>query len=329
MMGEQQDVFIRPEERRFVGAVLRVTILLVLAFASFVFLFQFFSAKFHRSTGEAEWIWRGTERLSKGEPAAFYVAADFRVPQNAGYVKLNVVADPEYTLFFNGRMIGGAVFNESPAIDVYEVTPLAAKGALNRVVLAVRSEKGAGAILASVDFAPMLRNLVVSNAGWRVFERWDDRIVQPGWFAGSTTARALGKPPFGRWNWLEKREHKVNPESEQLITPLGMETFATTLPEIHTPSGVAVVVARPVEARVFDFGSVQGRGRITRPRGRGAGVVAIRFANDRSEFELEAPTKPVVFGPGETDVADPQIRGFRYIIVYDPECSATALVSKP
>lgn len=327
-MGEQHDMFIRPEERRFVGGVVRVTLILALAFAAFVFLFQFFSAKFHRSTGDAEWIWRGTEKLSKGEPAAFYVAADFRVPQNAGYVKLNVVADPEYTLFFNGRQIGGAVFNDSAAIDVYEVTPLAAKAALNRLVLAVRSEKGAGGILASVDFAPMLRNLVVSNGDWRVFERWDDRIVQPGWFAGSTTARMLGKPPFGRWNWLEKREHKVNPEAEELITPHGMEMLSTTLPEIRTPSGVAVVVARPVEARVFDFGPTQGRGRITRPQGRGPGVVPIRFANERSEFLSEAPTKPIVFGPGETDVADPQIRGFRYIIVYDPECSATALVPK-
>jgi hypothetical protein len=314
------------DEWRFARRAALITLIAAALFGSYSYLYRFFSDKFYRTTGEASWIWRSGERLSKGAPAVVYAATDFEVPEGMHHVKVNVVADPEYMLYLNGQPIGGNVFAVSRAIDVFEVTTLVKKGT-NRVVIACRSANGAGAILASVDFGPMRRNLIVSDESWRIFPRFDPRIMTPGWVEGSRAPLVFGPQPFGRWNYLDRVEREIDRAEQRELGAAAVEGFDTALPEIRTPSGVAVVVSRPVSARAFDFGPIEGRARFIRPTANETRVVQVRYANHESEFEVEGPTHPLVFAEGELDVLDPPRRSYRYIIVYAPDVEARAQVS--
>ena len=110
-----------------------------------------FSVKISNRTGKALWIWKET-RLSRGEPVAFFATRNFVLPKTRAFVKIKVSADPQYTLYFNGREIGGAAENGS-TLDVYDVSDLALDG-VNRIVVAVRSANGVGGLLATVDVSP-------------------------------------------------------------------------------------------------------------------------------------------------------------------------------
>lgn len=299
---------------------------MAIAVASFALLHRFFQEKFYNATGEAQWIWRDGVRMSKGDPAAFYAAADFEVPPGSVHTRINVAADPQYQLFVNGHEIGGAVLAVTGCIDTFDVTALVKPG-VNRLVIATRSANGAGGLLASIDFGPMQRNMIATGESWEIFERFDPRIHRPGWRDRGTTPRVLGPPPYGRWDFLTRVERKLAAEKKIVVEPIAVEQFDTALPEIRTPSGVAVVVAKPVRARIFDFGPVQGYGRLTRGDTREAKVIPVRYANLPQEFDMEAATHPMVFAPGESTVVDPQIRGFRYIIVYDESAAASAMIA--
>jgi len=54
--------------------------------------------------------------------------------------------------------------------------------------------------------------------------------------------------------------------------------------------------------------------------------VNIRFANERSELTaIEGDIEPVVFAPGERSIIDPEVRRFRYVMVYGGGVRAEAV----
>jgi len=87
-------------------------------------------------------------------------------------------------------------------------------------------------------------------------------------------------------------------------------------------------------ATVYDFGGgITGRVRLGRrdaapPAGEDAGSysVSIRFANERSELmTIEGNVQSVVFAPGERSIIDPEVRRFRYVMVYGGGVRAEAV----
>ncbi len=296
--------------------------LFVVAAAVVLAIAGFYEGKFSRSTGDAAWLW-SDHRIAADQPEAFFLVREFDLPDARQFVRIRVAADPEYTLWFNGLEIGGRSA-DGEEVDAYEVTPFARKSG-NRIVLAIRSPRGVGGVLATVDLAPMKQNWLVTDSRWRLYPEWSDALLRPGPVALSyRTPRVLGRPPFGRWNYPRDREGDRYASRRVFHYPRSAAQFASWLPKIEVKSGVAVAGRVPARATAFDFGGV-----IARP---GIGVspgakraIAIRFASYPQDVQREGEISSLVVGAGEREVTSAQIRAFRYLIVYDEPVVAWAV----
>jgi hypothetical protein len=305
----------------------RLTAILIVAFvvvAGYARLDRMYSRKFFDVTGRAQWIW-AQHQLSADVPLAFFAARDFDLPPNRYYTKVKIAGDPEYTLYFNGREIGGRQFGEERhgALDVYDLSALARDGR-NRLLIAVRSHRGVGGVIASVDISPEAENVVVTDETWRIFRRWSPLLPQRD--AGPWQPPLLiGTPPMGRWNYPALTAAQPEPPPQRIDAPVHVFSFITRIPVVQTISGVAVRGSKRVRATAFDFGTIgDGRARLTINYDNGASrQVSVRFANERSElFALEGNMRPFVFAAGERTVIDPEIGHFRYVLVYGGQASA-------
>jgi hypothetical protein len=315
--------------RRHVVVPIGVAVALFALLGAFIAMHRFFDRKFHVTTGAAEWIWpqRG---LASGDPEVFFAARDFELTGGEPFVRVKVAGDPEYTLFFNGEQIGGGRTrpgDEHP-LDVYDVSTKARAGR-NRIVLAVRSARGVGGVLASVDLGPMRRNAVVSDAGWTMYGGWNPQLPLrdvPG--AATSTPRVLGKPPFGRWRYPAARAAVPYAAEQAEIAPRETVEYDTTLPRIVVLSGVAVLTSIPTAARAFDFGEVIGRVRLRTDAGDEQRVIRIRFAHARHELLQQGIVEELVVAPGESVVTDPGRRPFRFVVVYESDAEVTVVVDR-
>jgi hypothetical protein len=104
-----------------------------------------------------------------------------------------------------------------------------------------------------------------------------------------------------------------------VLQPQAVSSLQTSLADIEVMDGVAVTVAVPVEAKVYDFG-VGARGRLrlmttlpsSAPR-----VIRVRFATDRNELDkVEGGVSTFTLAAGEQAVVDPEVRVFRYAEVF-------------
>lgn len=316
----------KPDTQRLVASWTRWTIAAFALFAAAVLTTSFFNGKFHRTTGNAKWIWV-EHRLSSGDPVAFFAVRDFEVVPDRQFVRLSVAGDPQYTLYFNGTAVGGARARASGqvALDVYDVTDLAVPGT-NRAVVALRSGNGVGGLLLALDAGPMRENIVVSDGRWEIHRSWSPALLIPGRAApGAETPRVYGEPPIGRWNYPAEREGERFPEKTAIEDPGGAVRFATTLPKISVISGVAVLGSEPVVATAWDFGMIEGRGRLTRRSGEGQQVVRVRYAHSESDLARPGEVDSFVFADGESVVVDPEKRAFRYMIVYGSDAQASVV----
>jgi len=290
---------------RRLSIVLGFLLLLTFAFSRLEFLY---SHKFFDNTGRAEWIWLN-HRIASGDPQAFFATKDFDLPPNRYFTKIKIAGDPEYTLWFNGREIGGRRVGEQPTLDVYDVTPLArTKG--NRIVVALRSPNGVGGLIAAVDVSADYQNLAVTDASWRIVKRWmPDLVARDPASAFVAAPLRLGRPPARRWNYLETVKRDF------------------TLPTVDIIEGVAVAVAKKTVATAYDFAPMTGRVRLTIAGDSYASrAIKVRFANERSELmTIEGSVEPVVFAPGERSIIDPEVRRFRYVMVYGGGVRAEAV----
>jgi len=291
--------------------------LLVLTFA-ISRLYLLYSHKFLDNTGRAEWIWIN-HRIASGDPQAFFATRDFDLPPNRYYTKIKIGGDPEYTLYFNGREIGGHRAGERPSLDVYDLTPLARTNG-NRIVVALRSPNGVGGLIASVDISDEFQNFVVSDSSWNIVKRWTpDLLLRDPSPLFVARPQRLGTPPARRWGYLEARNAQIAEPPKTIIEPLSPPfAFDTALPDIEIIEGVAVAVPKKTRATAFDFGVRNGRVRLTVAGGGGTSrSIKVRYANERSElFTIEGSVEPFVFAPGESVVTDAQLHRFRYVMVY-------------
>jgi hypothetical protein len=299
----------------------KISFFVLLGAASLVALARFYGDEFHGITGEASWLW-SHHRIAADEPEAFFVTREFELADTPReLVHVRVAADPEYTLWFNGIEIGGGTW-EGPWLDRYDVTALARPGR-NRIVLAARSPRGVGGVLASVDTGSMKRNWLVSDRSWRLHRRWSPELLARD-LDGGESPRLLGRPPFGRWNWLEQRPVAPAGAWPRQVSPVSRQRFATWLPKVEVKSGVAVAGRVEAEAEAFDFGTVRGRAEIEVKRGP-TRAIRVRYAHQPEELERGGVIESFVIAEGEQAVAGPAERTFRYLIVYDEPVEARVI----
>jgi hypothetical protein len=302
----------------------RLSLVLALIFvitAAFSYLLRTYSEKFFDNTGAAQWIW-AHHRMSDNVPLAFFAARDFTLPEKRVYTRLKILGDPEYTVFLNGREIAGrraaTELAEDRTLDVYDVSSLVKTGR-NRLVVAVRAPQGVGGLIASVDIAPEVANWVVTDGAWKIYRRWDPRIIaaDPRDLRPETPV-LIGEPPIGRWNYLETQQRELVPPPEQLAPPRESFEMIGWIPRIRTVGGIAVAVSEKARATAFDFDFTHGRLRLVDDNDRAVSeVVNVRFANLREELDsAERNLRPIVFAPGEHTVTTPESHDFRYVLVF-------------
>ncbi|HEU5161832.1 MAG TPA: hypothetical protein VFV54_01685 [Thermoanaerobaculia bacterium] len=281
--------------------------------ALLVALAGFYEAKFSRTTGTAAWLW-SDHRIAADEPEAFFLVRDFALPAGVPFVHIRVAADPEYTLWFNGMEIGGRTADGTD-LDRFDVTPLARPGG-NRIVLAIRSPRGVGGALATIDLAPMRRNWLVTDGRWRIYREWSDAFLRSAPIPlPSHPPRVLGRPPFGRWNYPGERDGEAYGSERILRYPISAAEYESWLPRIEVKSGVAVAGRVASRAVAFDFGHIVGRPAIRVTPGPKR-AIPIRFAAGPEELQAEGAITSLVVGGGEREVTSPQTSAFRYLIVY-------------
>jgi len=296
--------------------------------AAFSHLSGVYSQKFYDRTAPAKLVW-ARHPMSANEPVAFFAARDVTLPPNRVYARLKVLGDPEYTLYVNGREIAGRLVREDRALDYYDLSQVMQTGR-NRIVIAVRAPKGAGALLAALDIAPETENWVVTDEQWKIYRRWDPLILQYDVAGNWERPVIIGAPPIGRWNFLEIAKREPDAPSANLLVAKQSFELVGLLPTIRTRAGISVAGSERARARAFDFGFTKGRVRVSHDRPRAfSRLVQVRFANDRSELGLlELSPRAIVFAPGETEVTTPEEHNFRYAVAFAPDVKVEVLASK-
>ena len=292
--------------------------------AAFSRLDRLYSDKFLDVTGRAEWIW-AQHRLSLNVPVAFFATRNFDLPPARQFTRIKVFGDPEYTLYFNGTQIGGRRVGEESTLDVYDVSTLA-RDRGNRIVIGARSPNGVGGVIASIDVSAEYQNMFPTGGEWAIVRTWrDDLLVRdPPYQLMSSPAR-FGRPPIGRWNYLSRHEGTLSTPPRRFAPPRAAFRFKTAIPTVGDRSGTLIVVPQPISATAYDFGPTRGRARFTLDYDTGVSrAITVRFANASSELRtVEGPVEPFVFAAGERTIIDPQVRNFRYVMVYGSQASVT------
>jgi hypothetical protein len=297
--------------RRFTA----VALFLLAMTASFSFLLRFYTRRIENFTGPAQWIW-ASHQISRNEPVVFFAARDFDLPPTRQFTHLKVYADPEYTLYVNGKLIASRRAEGLPRLDEYDISSIVQTGR-NRVVAGVRSTNGVGGLIAGVDIGYEVENYVVTDRNWRIFRTWSDAL--PVRDTGPwRPPMILGAPPLGRWDYLVPKVVKFDPPPLRTVQPVQAIDYRATIPAVRIVEGVAVATQTAVRATAFDFGFTAGRVRFTLVGDNPVPpVIQYRLANVPEEFNVvESRIRSTAFGAGERSLTDPEILRFRYVIVF-------------
>lgn len=288
-------------------------VLVVTALATF--LSAFYSRKFHLETGRAAWIWV-SHPLDEKKPVAFFAVRDVAVPPDPPFVRLRIACDADWTFYLNGVEVAGGGATSSPRLVSFDLSDRARKGELNRFVVALRSASGVGGMLASIDYAPLRENDVVTDRSWSICREWSESLLS-GTVTCGEEPLVLGQPPFGRWNYPESSTGRPYANDGRGALPAAdVRQGAVSRSEIRVIDGLAVASATELSARRFDFGLVEGRGRVTLPHPVSeVTVIDVRYADTDDELRAVAREPLFVFAPGESSLTDPVAREFRFMAV--------------
>lgn len=303
----------------------RITIVLVFVMlftATTSQLYRMYAKKFFDVTGPAKWIW-ASHQISRQIPVVFFAVRDFDLPPQRVFTRIKIAAEPEYALFFNGVEVASRRMGQSATLDEYDVSALSRTGS-NRIMVAVRSPSGVGGLLAGVDIAPETENFVTTGPDWKIYRRWTASLPLRDPREVAETPMVLGEPPTGRWDYLSLKPGVRRDPPKTVVRPAHVRTFKPLVRTFRIRNGVQIAGAVPTRATAFDFGFTSGRLRLTLVgRQTVAPLVNVRFANAEQELGLiEGEIVPFAFGEGETTLIDPDVRNFRYVIVYGGRATA-------
>jgi hypothetical protein len=313
-----------PFRRRRWGAIALVTSLVVLVLALAARALPGARAR-SLPTGAAQWIWKDID-WDDHQPAVFYMLRDFDLATPPAAARLLVTADEEYVLTLNGRRIGIGAFQPGAIVDVYEAGPFLRPGA-NRLMIEVRSARGAGGLLAGlVDGAG--RMLVGTDGRWRLFLTYELGLER-GWLplGRGVPVYCWGYPPMGRWG---------RPRLGPLKPGLG-EVAGSPVPAISAipqPPVLPAPAGRPPGSPVlYDWGrEVTGYVSLElAPTASAAELAemqkALLFTGDSPPDPLRSsPASSILIAPGRRGWLDARPRRFRYALILGLVPSATLAV---
>jgi hypothetical protein len=300
-----------PIRRRRWGAIILIVSFVVLALGLAARAVPGARARATLATRDAQWIWKDVN-WDDHQPTAFYVFRDFDLATPPAAARLLITADEEYVLTLNGRTIGAGAFQPGAILDVYEVGPLLRAGA-NRLMIELRSSRGAGGLLAGVvDGAGRL--LVGTDDRWRIFRRYELGLAR-GWLplTGGVPVYCWGYPPMGRWG--RPRPGPVKP----LLGELG-ELSRAAVPaasSVPLPPALPVATGRPPGSPVlYDWGrEVTGYLAVEVPPSAEMGA-ALLFTGDLPPDPLRSdPSGSILIVPGRHQWVDARPRRFRYAVI--------------
>ncbi len=283
-------------------------------------------ARLFESSPDERWIWAEGE-YGEGEALAFYAARDFKI-EDLGSARIALAADETYLLFVNGYRVGAGSYRPWSAIDEYDITDLLHQGG-NRIVVELRSSRGAGGFLAVVELGPAAggedeaseRRIVVSDRSWRIFKRYD-----PGLFGGWTRLeegekpKIWHRPPAGRWRLDSTAVRRPN-LFESSIMPLCQRPVR--FQQQHRPDWLELTWERRIPAlgpqQLYDWGEVV------------EGILSFDLISDQGQPgllyvgteppdpELRPPDEVILPVPGRRHWEDAYVRRFRYALVVGAE----------
>jgi hypothetical protein len=151
-------------------------------------------------TDGARWIWAPAEwaRGGSGE-LAFLAASDFTLDEVPAAASLLALADEEYLLYLNGRLLATGRYRQGAPFDALRVEPWLRPGR-NRLAVELRSARGAGGFVLRLTGAGG-EPLAETGEDWRIFRGLTPGLVQ-GWRPLEEGAAPLvwGLLPTGRWS---------------------------------------------------------------------------------------------------------------------------------
>jgi hypothetical protein len=309
---------VRPSfRRRRWGAIALITSLVVLVLALAARALPGARAR-SLPTAAAQWIWKDLD-WDDHQPTAFYVLRDFNLAAPPASARLLVTADEEYVLTLNGRQIGAGAFQPGAILDVYEAGPFLLPGA-NRLMVEVRSARGAGGLLASlVDGAG--RMLVGTDDRWRIFPNYELGLAR-GWLplARGVPVYCWGYPPMGRWG--RPRPGPLKPVFGEIAgAPVPAASSVPLPPVLPAPAG------RPPGSPVlYDWGR-EVAGYLSLELAPAAELEkAILFTGDSPPDPLGSNAASILIAPGRHQWLDARPRRFRYVLILGLERPASLAV---
>jgi hypothetical protein len=294
------------------------------------------------ATGEAEWIWLEGPRMRRA-PAAFYALRDVELAEPAPAAELMVLADEEYQAFVNRRWIGFGAWRPGGTIDRYAVGELLRPGT-NRLVIEVRSGRGAGGLLVSLVDPASGRVAAASDDDWRIAAHHADGLFE-GWgpIAHLPRAVSLGRPPTGRWGALEAGPLRRSPPASGgrlqpvRVRPLGVGRWRPPVAGVRVPrpargrAGVLLDWGRPVSGhlsiRLLTHDGLRtallftGTEPVDPLGGIGDGALG--------DHDGAVPDAAVIVIPGRRGWTDAVARRFRYVAVLGATPVVEAWVDPP
>jgi hypothetical protein len=311
-----------PTRRRRWGAIALITSLVVLVLALATRGLPGARAR-SLPTAAAQWIWKDLD-WDDHQPTAFYLLRDFDLPAPPSSARLLVTADEEYVLTLNGRQVGAGVFQPGAVLDVYEVGPLLLPGA-NRLMVEVRSARGAGGLLASL-LDSSGRMLVGTDDRWRIFPNYELGLAR-GWLPlnRGIAVYSWGFPPMGRWG----RPHPgpLKPLFGEIAgTPVSASSSVLRPPVLPVAAG-----GRPPGSPVlYDWGrEVTGylSLELTSTAETAELDKALLFTGDSPPDPLRSdPVGSIFIVPGRRQWLDARPRRFRYALILGLERPASLAI---
>jgi hypothetical protein len=271
-------------------------------------------------TASAQWIWKPRDDRDHN-PDAFYAIRDFDLPAPPARARLLVTADEEYVVTLNGKPVGAGAFEPGAPLDVYEVGPLLLPGG-NRLVVELRSGRGAGGLLASLVDEAAGRQLVATDGQWRIQPAHQLGLAR-GWLPirGGAAAFCWGYPPIGRWEVPKPGAPRplIGEETGPPLPPASM------LP-LPLPAGLSDGQA-PGSPILYDWGRpVEGYLTLEMPPAKELGM-ALLFTGETPPDPLAVrPTAPILVMAGRHDWMDARPRRFRYALLVGLKRPAAAAV---
>ena len=276
-------------------------------------------------TGDAQWIWRRIDRMDHA-PTAFYALRDFDLPDPPpDRARLLIAADEEYVLTLNGRRIGAGAYQPGTVLDVYEVGPLLLPEG-NRLMVELRSGKGAGGLLASLVDEATDRAIVGTDERWRTFGTHELGLLR-GWLPAGRgePAQCWGVPPIGRWG-----VPRVGAPKPLLAFERAPRIPAASRLPASLPAGL--VEGRPPGSPVlYDWGRpVEGFLTLGVQPADKIGVALLFAGEEPPDLLRSRPTAAVMIQAGRRDWMDAVPRRFRYVLLVGlVRPAAAALIPAP